>query len=56
MLQDSNEQNDWQMNFSVDLAESKKNERLVIRMKFEAADITGLIDDVMSGEKMFRKG
>jgi hypothetical protein len=32
MLQDYDEQNDWQMVFSVDLAGSKREERLVIRL------------------------
>jgi len=30
MLQDYDEQNDWQMVFAVDLPESKKSERLVM--------------------------
>jgi hypothetical protein len=33
MLQDYDEQNDWQMMFAVDLAESKKSERLVMRFE-----------------------
>jgi hypothetical protein len=32
MLQDYGEQNDWQMVFSVDLARSKREERLVMGM------------------------
>jgi len=32
MLQDYDEQNDWQAEFTVDLAESKREERLVIRL------------------------
>jgi hypothetical protein len=33
MLQDYNEQNDWELAFSVDLAESKRQERLVIKLE-----------------------
>jgi len=33
MLQDYDEQNDWQMVFAVDLAESKRGERLVMRLE-----------------------
>jgi hypothetical protein len=32
MLQDYDEQNDWQMVFAVDLARSKREERLVMGM------------------------
>jgi hypothetical protein len=40
MLQDYNEQNDWEFAFSVDLAESKNQERLVMRLRSASPSVS----------------